>query len=101
MKRCWRGQTFTWKSIEELENLIRLIVEQSGGSGAVVLTTGPGGIQDGRLNSDPAAPAVLYCAADGGFVVYAIDANGNGYVYYSVTCAQVTATDRTRLSTGC
>jgi hypothetical protein len=88
----WGGQTFTWTSIEELQNLIRLIVAESGGSGSIVLTTGPGGIQDGRLNSDPAAPAVLYCAPDGGFVVYAIDANGNGYVLYSVTGAQVSAT---------
>jgi len=82
----FRGQTFQWINIEELRNLIRLIIEQSGGSGEVVLAD-----RDARIN-EMTAPVAIYCAPDGGVHVYGIDANGSGIFLFGASGQQIAAT---------
>ena len=50
------------------------------------------GTRDGRLNwQDVAAPAAIYCAAEGGIVVYVIGAGGNGSLAASASSADINA----------
>jgi hypothetical protein len=75
----YMGQTYTWAEFEHI---------------ASGLSVSPcfGRISDGRINAyDLAASNALYCAVEGGVIVWNIDLQGNGTFGYYATTEQIDA----------
>ncbi len=73
----FRGQVYAWTNFEQLVNLLQLIITQPS-------------FTDGRLNAyEPWQTAAVYCEAQGGVKVLAIDANSQGQLAFSVDWATV------------